>query len=229
MDPQLQRSFIPKKPMTATAQRAPSSINLFSLLATVIFIIALALSGGVFFYHNLLQKQIDSDKTSLDRAKGEFEPDLINQIVRLDSRIEISKKLLASHIAVTPFFNFLSSVTLKSVRFKDFNFSYLAPDKIIVSMKGQAQSYASVALQSDILNAQPKYLKNTLLADMALEPAGTVSFSVTTTVDPSLLSYASSTNVFQQTTVPKTASVTTTVSTSTSASATGTTTNTQTQ
>jgi hypothetical protein len=191
MDPQFQRSFIPKKPITATPQVSSSTISLFSLLSTILFIIVLALAGGVFFYNNLLQKQIDTDKTSLDRAKGAFEPDLINQIIRLDSRIEIGKQLVNSHIAVTPLFNFLSTVTLKSVRFSDFTFTYLAADKILVSMKGQAQSYAAVALESDKLNAQ-KQLKNTLLSDMTLEPQGTVSFSVITTIDPTLLSYSAS-------------------------------------
>lgn len=191
MDPRFQTSFIPKKPISAVPSRAPSAVNLFSLLAAVIFIVALALSGGVYFYRGVLQKQIDASSVSLDRAKAAFEPDTINQIIRLDTRIETGKKLLASHISVTPFFDFLSSVTLKTVRFKDFSFSYPAPDKIAVSMKGQAISYAAVALESDLLNQQ-KRLKNTLLSDMSLEPAGTVSFSVSTVVDPSLLSYTPS-------------------------------------
>lgn len=191
MDPQFQRSFIPKKPIAATASVSSSTISLFSLLSTILFIVVLALSGGVFFYQGLLQKQIAADKDSLDRAKGAFEPDLINQIIRLDSRIEIGKNLLASHVAVTPFFNFLSSVTLKSVRFRDFSFIYLAPDKVSVTMHGQAQSYASVALENDLLNAQ-KQLSGTLLSDMSLDSAGTVSFSVTTTVNPNLLTYANS-------------------------------------
>lgn len=191
MDPQFQRSFIPKKPITAAPQASSSSISLFSLLSTILFIVVIALAGGVFFYHNLLQKQLDTDRASLERAKGAFEPDTINEIIRLDSRIEIGKQLLNSHVAVTPFFNFLSTVTLKSVRFRDFAFTYLAPDKVLVSMKGQASSYAAVALQSDLLNQQ-KQLKNNLLTDMALEPTGLVSFSLSTTIDPSLLTYSSS-------------------------------------
>lgn len=173
----------------ATSSGAPSTINLFSLLATVLFIIAIALSGGVYFYQGIVQKQIDNASASLDRAKAAFEPDTINQIVRLDTRIETGKKLLASHISITPFFDLLSSITLKSVRYKDFSFSYAAADKISVSMKGQATSYAAVALESDLLNTQ-KRLKNTILTDMTLEPAGTVSFNVSTIIDQGLLAYS---------------------------------------
>jgi len=193
MDPRFQTSFIPKKPITATATSAPSTINLFSLLTTVIFIIALALTGGVYFYRGVVQKQITDDKASLDRAKGAFEPDLINQIIRLDTRIETSKQLLASHLSITPFFDFLSGVTLKTVRFKDFDFVYLSKDKIQVTMKGQAQSYAAVALESDLLSSQ-KVLKNTILSDMTLDPTGTVSFNLTTLIDPALVSYSATPN-----------------------------------
>lgn len=191
MDPQFKTSFIPKKPIVAQAvgRSASSSINLFSLLATTLFIVTIALSGGVFFYKNLLAKQISADKVTLERAKGAFEPQLIEQIIRLDTRIETSKKLLAGHLAVTPFFDFLSTVTLGTVRFKDFSFSYLAPDKIGIEMKGQAQNYSSVALESDLLNSQ-KYLKDTIVGDMALEPTGAVSFKVTSTIDPNLISYS---------------------------------------
>ena len=188
MDPRFQTSFIPKKPIVSTPSRDASPINLFSLLATIVFIVAVALSGGVFFYKQLTSKQIVQNKTDFERAKNAFEPDIVNKIVRLDTRIETGKKLMESHVAVTPLFEFLSDVTLKTVRFKDFTFTYLAKDKIQVALKGQALSYASVALQADLLNAQ-KNLKNTIVSDMALETAGTVSFSVSTIVDPNLFSY----------------------------------------
>lgn len=191
MDPRFQTSFIPKKPITPATARPTSTVSLFSLLATVLFIVVLALSAGVFFYQNKLQKDIAVDKTSLDRAKGAFEPEVINQIIRLDTRIESAKTILASHLAVTPIFNLLSNATLKTVRFRDFSFSYIAPDKISINMKGQATGYSAVALESDTLNTQ-KALKNTMLSEMALEPLGTVSFNVSTTLDPSLVSYPNS-------------------------------------
>lgn len=186
----MQTSFIPKKPIVASPKMGSASapINLLSLLATVLFIVSIALSGGVYFYKSLVMKQIEADKATLERAKGAFDPELINQIVRLDSRIETSKKLFGSHTAVTPLFDFLSSITLRSVRFKDFSFTYLSPKEITVAMRGQAQGYASVALQSDVLNRQ-KGLSEVAIGDMALDPSGLVNFSVMTTIDPSIISY----------------------------------------
>lgn len=191
MDPRFQTSFIPKKPIIAQARSiAPSSINLITLIATILFIVVLALSGAAFFYKGLLTKQIEADKTTLGRARDAFDPKLIAQIVRLDTRIETSSKLMASHISVNPLFEFISSITLQSVRFRDFGFSYAGPDKILVNMTGQAKNYASVALQSDELYKQ-KSFQDVKIGDMVLDASGNISFSVTATVDSKLLSYAS--------------------------------------
>ncbi|MDE1874786.1 MAG: hypothetical protein KGI79_00610 [Patescibacteria group bacterium] len=209
MDPQFHASFIPKKPITTSANRSPATINLFSLLAAVIFIVALALAGGVFFYNNLVQKQIASDQDSFQRAQAAFEPSTVDQIVRLDTRLNIAKKLLASHIAVTPFFSFLSTVTLQTVRFKDFSFSYLTPSQIVVDMHGQATSYQAVALESDLLSSQ-KQLHNVVVSDLALDQTGAVTFSVAMNVDPSLISYGAN---IPASAVPSTSTASTSAST----------------
>lgn len=190
MDPRFQTSFIPKKPVITQPQTSRSSnIDLFSLIAIILFILSLALSGGVFFWNSLIEKDIATKKATLERARDAFEPDLIKKIIRLDSRIENGKALLASHVSVTRLFDALSTITLRGVRFRDFNFSYLAKDKVEVSMKGQAQSFAAVAIQADFFNQQ-KYLHDTMIGDLALEPTGTIAFSVHTTIDPALVSYS---------------------------------------
>jgi hypothetical protein len=189
MEPRFQTSFIPKKPIIAAPVSASHSINLFSLMAGVIFFTTLAACGGVFFYKNLVTKQLADDKTALEKAKASFDPEKISNLIRTNNRIETGKKLFASHIAITPLFDFLSKITLPSIRFRDFSFAYLGKDKIQVQMKGQAQNYAAVALQSDLFNAQ-EYLKDTVMGDMTLDATGAVLFSVSMVVDPSLTSYA---------------------------------------
>lgn len=190
MDPRFQTSFIPKKPIVSTtSSRSSSTVNLLTLVSTIIFVTTLALSGAAFFYKGIVAKQIESDKQTLERARGSFDPELIEQITRLDTRIETARTLLASHISVNPLFDFISTITLPSVRFRDFDYSYLSPEKISISMTGQARNYASVALQSDVLNAQ-KNLKEVTIGDMSLSGAGDISFSVSATVDPKVLLYS---------------------------------------
>lgn len=189
MDPRFQTSFIPKKPIVSAPGGGPRSINLFALLAAVLFVGTILLAAGVFFYESYLEKGLEADKEELARVRRDDDPNLIKKVIRLDSRIVTSKKLIDSHIAVSPFFNYLSTITLKTVRFKDFDFSYLGKDNITVSLAGEASGYEAVALQSDLLVKQQE-LSNVIIGDLALKDNGRVDFSVTATVKPDLLSYA---------------------------------------
>lgn len=190
MDPRFQQtSFIPKKPMV-TPQKVKSSapISVLSLIATIFFIGAVALAGGMFFYKELVKNQIEEAKKTLEAEKAAYIPDEIEYLIRLDARLTASKQLLQNHVAVTPFFQFLGNNTLNSVRFRDFVFTYLAPDKIQVEMKGVAQNYPSIALQSDLFNEQDE-LSETVFSDLAVETNGLRSFKVVTIIDPRLVSY----------------------------------------
>lgn len=190
MDPRFQQtSFIPKKPMV-TPQKVKSSapISVLSLIATIFFIGAVGFAGGTFFYKELVKKQIETARTTLESKKAAYVPDEIEYLIRLDARLTASRQLLQNHIAVTPLFKFLGDITLESVRFRDFVFTYFGPDKIQVEMKGLASNYPSVALQSDLFNEQDA-LSNTVFSDLAIEGTGLRSFKVVTTINPKLVSY----------------------------------------
>jgi hypothetical protein len=190
MDPRFQTSFIPKKPIvSAPGGGGPRTINLFALLATVLFIGTILLAGGVFFYKSYLEKGLEADKQELAKVRKDDDPNLIKKVIRLDSRIVTSKRLIESHIAVSPFFNYLSTITLKTVRFKDFDFSYLGKDNVTVSLTGEASGYEAVALQSDLLVKQQE-LSNVIIGDLSLKDSGRVEFRVTANVKSDLLSYA---------------------------------------
>ena len=189
MDPRFQTSFIPKKPIVSVPGGGPKTINLFALLATVLFVGTILLAGGVYFYKSYLVKGLEEDKKSLEEARKEDDPNLIKTVIRLDSRIETSEKLIDSHIAVSPFFGYLSGITLKTVRFKDFDFAYLGKKNVTISLTGEAQGYEAVALQSDLLFEQEE-LSEVSIGDLSLGDDGKVGFSVTAILDADLLSYA---------------------------------------
>jgi hypothetical protein len=189
MDPRFQTSFIPKKPIAGESQSRVKTINLFVLISTVIFVASIATAVGAFLYERVVASQIEQDKETLNRAREAFDPELIRKIVRLDERIETSQGLLTNHIGVSNLFDLLEKITLKTVRFKEFSLEHLAKDKTTLSMKGIAQGFVAVALQSDKFSADPLF-KNTIVGDIALEPNGSVSFSVITSIDSAVISYA---------------------------------------
>ena len=188
MDTGLQSSFIPKRPITPTAANAKVTVSFFTIIALVLFFVALAGSIGVFFYERYLTQNIASADADLVRAQGAFDPNAIKTMIRLDSRLTSAKSLLTSHIALSPLFDILGKSTLKrSVRFKTLDVS-VGDGKVSLTMKGQATGFTAIALQSDSFG-KDKRLQSPLLSDLALDQTGAVSFTFTATIDPSTLAY----------------------------------------
>ena len=115
MDPKFQTSFIPKGPATNAgavnfADRHKGQ-GLFGFIATLVFGISVVAALGVFGYNLYLTSQIAQMGTDLAAAKASLDPDTINQISRLNSRIVSTQTLLAQHTVLSPFFDFELSST----------------------------------------------------------------------------------------------------------------------
>lgn len=188
MDPKFQTSFIPKKPLNQSSSYGGRTIGVLPVISTLIFLIALIVAGGLFAYEIVLKDQIGGYQNDLERARAEFDPTKIDELLKLDKRIETTKKLLAGHWSVSKFFKLLEASTLKTVQFTNFDFALDDAGAVKIIMRGRANSFSSVALQSDRLNSDPMF-KDTIISDIELEELGTVSFLVTTSVDPKVLSY----------------------------------------
>jgi len=192
MEPKFRTSFIPKQPLVTTpAQAERHGPSLLFLISLILFLGSVALAGGVFLYKQYLKQAIQSNAASLERARAAFEPALIQELRRLDSRIITANTLLATHVSPTELFAFLSTATLEDVRFQDFTYSVTAPDKINLNMKGQAKSFAAVVLQSDSF-AKSHQLRDPIFSNLNLDSGGNVVFDFTSLVEPTLVSYARS-------------------------------------
>ncbi len=188
MDPQVQASFIPKRSLESGSRGAGA--GLFFLLALVIFAVSIISAGGAFLYQQFLNKSLADKKVSLDRAQGAYEPGTIQDLVRMDARINQAKVLFSKHIAASGIFSYLSTQTLESVSFTSFDFK-LSPDgSAKISMAGTANSFSTVALQSDQLGSS-KVLRDVVFSNITVGSGGDVDFSVSASVDPSLISYTS--------------------------------------
>lgn len=190
METKFQTSFIPKQPVTSEAPHHTSAASLFFLFAFIIFMASLASAGGVFIYSEIIKKNIAEGKSQLTLNKNAFDPNTISQITRLNDRINAADALLKKHKSVSTLFLVLSNATLKNVRFSDFNYTG-AEDKIVLSMRGQATSYETVALQAkEFTNPNLKNVfRSPLFGDLTLDTQGNVAFSFATNVDPLLVDY----------------------------------------
>ena len=217
MDPQVQASFIPKRSLES-APREGGPFGLLFLIALLVFIASIASAGGAFLYTQYLQNAATSKAKSLALAEGAFDPGTIEDLVRTDSRLTQSKTLLAKHTAVSGVFAFLATQTLERVSFSSFSFVQNADGTAKILLKGTANSFSTVALQSDQFGSN-KLLKNVVFSAITVDTNGMVGFVVSADLDPSVFSYENSIGtsapVPAATSLPQTTPVSTSSATST--------------
>ncbi|MBP9711031.1 MAG: hypothetical protein KBD50_02100 [Candidatus Pacebacteria bacterium] len=186
MDPQVSNSFIPKKPLTGERTRG-NAFGFIVLIAVLVFIASGAAAGGVFVYGRVLQSSLESKKSSLNKSQEAYDPGVIEDLVRLDTRMIQGRSLLEKHISPSSIFTFLSENTLEDVQFTEFEYSITDGGAAAITMKGDAKDFSTVALQSDRFGSS-KMLREIVFSDIAIGAEGGVSFSVSATIDlPNLL------------------------------------------
>ena len=192
MEQKFRTSFIPKRPQVSAARRRRGvSVSILFLGGLIVFLGALALSVGIFFYQQILVKSIEEKTIALEKAQAAFEPTLIAQLLRLDTRIKSAEEILDNHVALTSFFDLLESTTLKSIQFQNFSYTASPGGEIQIVMEGLGRSFSSVALQSDVFSKNP-VINNPLFSNFSVSDLGEATFDFTASVSPSSFLYRSS-------------------------------------
>ncbi len=233
MEARPQATFIPKKPVTSNSI-GRKGIGFLSLISLVIFLATVAVSVGMYFYKDTLVKSIAAKESELEEKRKIFDPQFTKSIVDLSTRIEVSKKLLEKHVAVSSLFDTLQKDTLKTVQITDFTFGTgntsgagSAGNSPVtkISISGLARDYNSLAFQAETYAKNPD-LKNQTLSNFSLTDKGGVSFSFEAEIDADLIDYGISiTGAAPR--VPVSDEILSPVATSTTATTTSTSTNTR--
>lgn len=200
MEPKFQSSFIPKGPLASTTAgpnlaRRPSERTILGLFGLIFFITSALGAAGVFGYKYYLKGSIESMQAELESVRAALDSGEIQELTRLHNRIVSTKEILAQHVVLTPFFEFLEISAPRHIRFSDFRYA-VGIDGIELTMRGESRGYGALALQSDIFN-KSGFFKNPIFSDLSLNSQGDVMFSFRGVLDPSLVSY---TRVIEETT-----------------------------
>ncbi len=189
MQNSFQTSFIPKRSVNFTQEEKSKSKSVFTILSTILLIIMVISSIGFFFYKNYLNKQKESLSASLLIARDSFEKDTISQLELFDKRINITKDILNGHIILSPMFKLLGNLTIPSIQYTKFEHR-TENDGFHVNLSGISSDYRSIALQADVFNTtKSRYFKNVIFSNLTKDKKNYVTFDVSFTVDPTLLSY----------------------------------------
>ncbi len=199
MEVKMQTSFIPKRPIVESPTRG-SGISLFLLLAIIVFIVSIAMAVGVWLWQQSLTQKIEKDITDLDAAKKSYVDGSIEDLIRFNDRIEVSKTLLTNHLAVSHVFTLLEKNILRNIRLKTLKLSTgnastglagAGTKEIKIDLSGTAVDYDALSKQSDVLGTGEirDFVLHPVVSDFNPTVEGGVAFNFSAAINPALLSY----------------------------------------
>jgi hypothetical protein len=191
MEPRFSSSFIPKKPISPVAlpKQSKTPLGLPFFIASIVLLGTLILAGGVFGYQEYLKTEMARKSEALEEARRDLEPALIEELRRLEARMNHVSDVLRNHLALTPIFELLQESTAQNVEYSSFDYTFGQEGVVELTLAGRAASFKSLAFQSDVLNRQTMYRASTY-SGLSVDEFGRVNFSLIVDVDPSLISYA---------------------------------------
>ena len=187
MDANTGTSFIPHDAGTpARSRRSGGGLaDVILMLAILAFAASAALAVGVFLYHQFLSTQANADLAKLASAEKQFQPELVDQLERLDKRMHSASSLLSKHLAPSAFFTILDAVTAKTISYS--TLSFLVSDTVKLDMDGVARSVNSVAFQADLLSKEPSF-ESPIFSNLDRQKDG-VHFHLSTLINPDSINF----------------------------------------
>lgn len=185
-------SLIPHDATTPSGPRRYESsgglADLLALVSLVLFVASGALGAGSFLYDQYVTSQSTSKQASIKAAEKALDPVLIQQLTRVDQRMNSSASLLGVHIAPSAFFAALNQTTLITISFHDLDFKADGGD-ISIKMSGVARDVNSVALQAEVFS-KSGIITDAIFSGIDQRLDG-VHFNVVALVNPVALNYTS--------------------------------------
>lgn len=194
MDQTFQTSFIPRKPVVEVDNNKSKSFGFFLFFGLFIFFTTIVLYIGMYFYKQTFTKEIANKEASLTEAKDRFEPAKIVELKSLNKRLDAADEILNNHIAISPVFKLLEIITLKKVRYTQFDYNINSEKENLVEIRlsGVAENYRTVALQADLLSRDErvnKYIIDPIFSNLTPDGKGNIVFDLKFTVDKALVNY----------------------------------------
>ena len=120
MEERVTTSFIPKTSLQAPEARHPrgNPVALANLVCGILLVLAIIGAGGMYAFQQYTNQQITAKQQSLALQREAFQPSTIEELARLDTRINVGESLLSAHLSTSDLFDELEKLTLASVRYE---------------------------------------------------------------------------------------------------------------
>lgn len=190
MEPKFQTSFIPKKPIVddvGVSVGVVRETNIFSIIASIFFVLSLLAMGGLYAGKMVLTKQIAVADEDIKKQKDAFQVDEIKNLIDSNDRILSAKSLVEGHISLSPLLSLLQQLTVKRIRIIGLNYANKAGVPVL-TLTGEALNYNALTDQSRIFS-ESSYMSNNKFSNFVLEDNGYIKVDFVTAIDTNLVSY----------------------------------------
>ncbi len=180
-------SFIPQQPLLKVEgfDRRRKSLNLALILSIVAFFVVLVVSGGVYYYHGQVEKEVRDLSVQLQEKEAILNVDEIKRLKDVDLRIVAAQKLLRNHTVFTIVLDFLEQGTLQNVGLTSLSYS-----GSVLTLNAVSPSYQAVYLQGETWRAMKPLVEDAEVSNVVLiENDGIVTFSAKITLNRNLARY----------------------------------------
>lgn len=193
MENSFQTSFIPKKPIIVNDKPKKEPTSIFSVIAIIILVLSVLISGLLFGYKFYLNNQIVELSKQLLQAKDSFEGDTIEELNLFNERTKSAKDILNNHVAFSKVFEVLGKITIPEVQYTKFESQINDKGILVVNVNGLASDYRSIAVQADVFSSSKgSAFKNVLFSNLSKNKDNTISFNLEFNVERSVYLYSKS-------------------------------------
>ena len=187
LPPTIPTSFVPRPP-TASVRRRSNFTGAFAFLGYGVLAVVIALSIGAFIYSQILSTEQKRKDQALAKQVAAIDPQTVTKFIHLRDRLSRGLNLLNKHVALSGFWDTLIAISPSNIRFKTIHLSQDDAGFVTVSATGVAKSFNTLAATSDAF-AKDGRIKDAIFSGIRVE-GNAVTFSLTATVDPSLVAFS---------------------------------------
>lgn len=166
-------------------------LDAFRYIAYGALILVVILSVLVLVYGRLLAGQKAAKDAALAKAEAAIDPATVTEFIRLRDRLDQGTILLNNHVALSGLFSALETLDPSTVRFDTLRVDFGSQNTPQLTGTGTTKSFNALAAVSDSF-ANDGRIKDAIFSNITVNPNGSVSFSISATLDPKLIAYAPS-------------------------------------
>jgi hypothetical protein len=155
---------------------AKKGLGILTFVAFLFLVIVGIAYGGVHYYKQNAINALDGLTRELSQLEEDLDPEIIEEITRVDRGLTTARALLARHVYTSNVFDILEQNTVEDIYFSAFNLTYSAGG--VANLTGIAPGYVLLHRQLEQFRSVP-LIRDVTLESIQLMDENDIGFAIT--------------------------------------------------